>query len=126
MRAAGLPYVIADIDGALVAYGYLTPHHPRAAYCNTVADSIYVAVAAQSRGIGRALLDGLIAYADRRGLAQIIASITAQGGEAPTARHARAGFVQVGRMHAAIRRHRRWLECVSIQRPLAAVANMTD
>lgn len=55
-------------------------------------------------------------------LAQMIASITAQGGEASIALHARHGFTRVGEMKAIIFKFGRWLDCVYMQRSL----NITD
>lgn len=120
VRALGLPYIIAEQDGAVVGYAYLSAYHGRAAYRLTAEDSLYVAAAAQGQGIGRALLAELITRADALGLAQMIASISAQGGEPSIALHARAGFVPAGRMNAIIRKNGRWLDVVYMQRALAA------
>ena len=126
VRDLGLPYILAERHGAVVGYAYLAPYHPRAAYRLTVEDSVYVAPEAQGHGIGRALLGELVARADALGLAQMIASITAQGGEPSVALHARAGFVHVGRKNAIIRKHGQWLDCLYMQRPLTAAPAAAD
>ena len=129
VRDAGLPYLIAELDGAVVAYAYLSAYHPRAAYRWTAEVSVYVADRAQRRGIGRALLDELIGQARALGLAQLIASISAQGGEGSIALHARAGFVERGRLPAIIFKGGHWLDCVYMQRALESrdmsLLNMT-
>ncbi len=126
VRAESLPYIVAEQGGTVCAYAYLSRYHARAAYRWTVEDSIYVAANAQGCGIGRALLAELIVRADGLGLAQMIASISAQGGEASIALHARAGFVDRGRLPAIICKAGRWLDVVYMQRPLAAARNIAD
>jgi len=37
-----LPYLVAEIDGAVVGYSYAAPYRTRSAYRYTVEDSIYV------------------------------------------------------------------------------------
>src|SRR3546814_14793100 len=48
----GLPYLVAEIDGAVMGYAYAGPYRPRIAYRFSVEDSMYVAQAAPRRGIG--------------------------------------------------------------------------
>lgn len=43
VRAAGLPYLVAEVDGAVAGYAYATLYRPRSAYRHTVEDSVYVA-----------------------------------------------------------------------------------
>src|SRR5258708_2724492 len=73
--AGGFPYLVAERAGALAGYAYAGPYRARPAYRFTVEDSIYVAAEQQRLGIGRALLDRLIAEAARRGFRQMIAVI---------------------------------------------------
>ena len=54
--AAGLPYLVAEIDGCVVGYAYATAYRPRAAYRYTVEDSVYVADGFRGRGVGNTLL----------------------------------------------------------------------
>src|SRR5262245_20787778 len=64
MRAlldGGFPYLAAELDGAVVGYAYAGPYRTRPAYRFTVEDSIYLDPGAQGRGIGRRLLDRLMA-----------------------------------------------------------------
>src|ERR1700750_1979963 len=72
---AGYPYLVAEIDGAIAGYAYAGPYRSRPAYRFTVEDSIYVAPSAQRRGVGRALLDALLAEAHARDFRQMIAVI---------------------------------------------------
>ena len=60
---AGFPYLVAEIDGRVVGYGYLGAYRPRPAYAWSVENSIYVAPDVQRSGVGRALLSALIEIA---------------------------------------------------------------
>ena len=59
----GYPYLVAERDGEVLGYAYAGAYRPRPAYRSTVEDSVYVAPAAQGSGVGRALLQALIAGA---------------------------------------------------------------
>ena len=70
----GYPYLVAESDGALAGYAYAGAYRTRPAYRWSVEDSIYVDPDAQRRGIGRILLDRLVADAERRGFRQMMFS----------------------------------------------------
>jgi L-amino acid N-acyltransferase YncA len=57
----GLPFLCAEIDGAVVGFAYAGPYGTRPAYRYTVEDSVYVASKFHSRGAGKALLTEIIA-----------------------------------------------------------------
>src|ERR1700754_672507 len=56
----GFPYLAAELEGTVAGYAYAGPFRSRPAFRFTVEDSVYVAPAAQGRGVGRVLLDALI------------------------------------------------------------------
>src|SRR6202035_5232969 len=56
-----LPYLVAERDGRLIGYCYAGPFRPRVAYRFTVEDSVYVEAGEIGRGLGRALLEQVIA-----------------------------------------------------------------
>ena len=43
LTANGFPYLVADVDGAVVGYAYAGPYRARPAYRFTVENSVYVA-----------------------------------------------------------------------------------
>ena len=59
--AHGLPYLVAERGGRVVGYCYAGPFRPRIGYRFTLEDSIYVDPAEIGRGIGRALLEPVLA-----------------------------------------------------------------
>ena len=93
---AGYPYLVAEIDSAVFGYAYAGPYRHRPAYRWSVESSIYVAPEAHRRGVGRALLDALIADAERRGFRQMIAVIGDSSQLSSIELHRAAGFRFVG------------------------------
>jgi L-amino acid N-acyltransferase YncA len=118
LRGGGFPYLVAEIDRTVAGYAYAGPYRARPAYRFTVEDSIYLAATARRRGIGRALLDGLIEDAQRRGFRQMIAVIGDSDQPASIALHAAAGFRLIGTFAAVGYKFDRWLDSVLMQRPL--------
>ncbi len=112
----GYPYIVADRDGAVLGYAYAGPFRPRRAYRFSVEDSIYIAPEAQGRGIGRLLLDRLVADCSDLGFRQLIAVI----GDGPTNAvsvrlHQAAGFRHAGTLAGSGYKHGRWLDTVFMQ-----------
>ena len=64
---AGLPYLVAEVDGRVVGYAYASRYHTRAAYRHTVEDSVYVADGFGGQGIGTGLLQALVGTLHRVG-----------------------------------------------------------
>jgi phosphinothricin acetyltransferase len=120
ITAAGFPYLVAVDTGTVVGYAYANHFRTRAAYRQTVEDSIYVAPAAMGRGIGRALLQALIARCAGLGLRQILAVIGDSGNAASIGLHASCGFEHVGTMKDVGRKFDRWVDVVIMQRALAS------
>ena len=56
VTARGLPYLVAELDGAVAGRAYAGPYRLRSAYRFTVEDSVYVAPGLQGLGVGKALL----------------------------------------------------------------------
>jgi L-amino acid N-acyltransferase YncA len=114
------PYIAADDGcGVLVGYAYAGPFRPRPAYRFIVEDSIYVAPEAKGRGIGRLLLERLIAEAESSGFRQMIAVIGDGGPESPSVRlHEKLGFRHSGTLQGSGYKHGRWLDTVFMQLPM--------
>jgi L-amino acid N-acyltransferase YncA len=123
IAGAGLPYLVAELDGAVRGYAYAGPYRTRIAYRCTLEDSIYVAPEFHGRGIGRALLDRLVAEATARGFRQMIAVIGDSAQVASIALHRAAGFRLVGTFEAVGFKFGRWLDTVLMQRALGPGAS---
>jgi phosphinothricin acetyltransferase len=122
LRSGGYPYLVAQLEGEVMGYAYAGPYRARPAYRWTVEDSIYVAPAAQRRGIGRALLDRLIAEAELGGFRQMIAVIGDSANVGSIEVHRAAGFRLVGTFDNVGFKFGRWLDSVLMQRPLGTGA----
>jgi len=91
------PVIVYEDSGAILGWARLQPWSPRPAYARTAEDSVYVSGAARGRGVGKALLEELIARARAAGIAVVLARI-AGGNPASIRLHERAGFRTVGVM----------------------------
>jgi len=114
----GYPYLVAEDGGALLGYAYAGPYRTRPAYRYTVENSIYIAADAQRRGIGRMLLDRLIAECEARNYRLMIAVIGDSAQTPSIELHRAAGFKMVGAFEAVGYKFERWLDSVLMQRPL--------
>ena len=82
-------------DGRVVGWVAASPYSARAAYAGVAWESVYVDPEAQGQGIGRRLLEHLIAVADQVGLWTLCAGVMADNA-ASLAVHERVGFRVVG------------------------------
>jgi phosphinothricin acetyltransferase len=114
----GLPYMVAEIDGTIAGYCYATPYRPRAAYRNTIEDSIYIDNAFRGRGLGRILLEALIARCETGPWRQMVAVIADGGSGGSLSLHRSLGFELVGTLKAVGFKHGRWLDTTLMQRTL--------
>jgi L-amino acid N-acyltransferase YncA len=121
--AAGLPYLVADIDGRVAGYSYATAYRPRPAYRHTIEDSVYIAEAMRGRGIGTALLRALIARAEAGPWRQMIAVIGNSGNAGSIALHGRMGFEPVGTLRSVGFKLGQWVDTVLMQRSLGPGAS---
>lgn len=114
----GLPYLVAETEGRVVGYSYATAYRPRPAYRYTVEDSVYVAPDMGGRGIGRLLLEELIARCEAGPWRQMLAVIGNSGNAGSIALHRRLGFSEVGVLTSVGFKLGRWVDTVLMQRPL--------
>lgn len=91
------PVTVAELDGEVVGWDWLSRFHPRAAFLRTVEDSVYIRHDCHGRGLGRALLADLIVRATAAGHHTIVAAISAD--QEPSLRlHLGFGFIETGRL----------------------------
>jgi L-amino acid N-acyltransferase YncA len=116
--AQGYPYLVAEVDGTFAGYAYASSYRTREGYRWTVEDTVYVPSELAGRGIGRALLERLIADCQALGFRQMVAVIGEPANRASIALHERLGFRLIGVFPGLGRKHGRWLDTVQMQRPL--------
>jgi len=118
IRAQGLPYLVAEIDGEVLGYCYAHAFRPRSAYRYTIEDSIYVAPFVVRHGIGIALLAKLIARCTALDYRQMIAVIGDSANLPSVALHRRFGFRQEGVLRGVGLKFGRWMDVVIMHRAL--------
>jgi len=88
--------VAVDADDAVLGWAAVSAVSSRAVYAGVVEHSIYVDAAARGRGVGKALLQELIASTERAGIWTLQGVVFPENG-ASIALHERFGFRVVGR-----------------------------
>ncbi|BCM86099.1 GNAT family N-acetyltransferase [Methylobacterium indicum] len=115
---SGYPYLVAERAGAVVAYAYAGPYRTRPAYRGTLENSVYVRPDQAGRGLGRRLMERLIAEATEAGFRQMVAVIGDSANAASIGLHAALGFRHVGVLTSVGWKHGTWLDTVLMQRAL--------
>jgi L-amino acid N-acyltransferase YncA len=110
-RAAGTSRSGASVLG----WAAVSPVSSRSVYAGVVEHSVYVHAAARGRGIGRRLLEALIASTEAAGIWTIQSGIFPEN-TASLALHEAAGFRVVGTRERVGRHHGRWRDVVLIER----------
>jgi L-amino acid N-acyltransferase YncA len=117
--AAGLPYLVAENDGAIIGYAYAGLYRARTAYRHTAEDSVYMASDATGLGAGRALLAQVIALSATAGYRELVAIIGDSGNTASIGLHRALGFRDVGTLRNVGLKFGRWLDTVIMQYTIA-------
>ncbi|HET7769591.1 MAG TPA: GNAT family N-acetyltransferase [Chloroflexota bacterium] len=118
ITGAGYPYFVAEVDGRIAGYAYASAYRTRPGYRFTVEDSVYIAPEAQGKGVGRALLDRVVAKCREDGFRLMIAVIGDSANFASITLHRRAGFRFCGTIHSVGYKFGRWLDSVIMELPL--------
>jgi phosphinothricin acetyltransferase len=109
VRAAGLPYLVAEEDGVITGYAYATPWRARPAYRTSVETSVYVRAGMGARGAGTMLYRLLLAQLRDSGFHMAIGGI-AQPNAASVALHEKLGFQKVAHFSEVGRKFGRWVD----------------
>ncbi|CAA0334217.1 GNAT family N-acetyltransferase [Klebsiella oxytoca] len=118
VQSHGFPWYIALKGDMVIGYCYLSRYRERHAYRFTVENSIYIDPRYQRQGIGKALLDRAVTWAQSQGYRQMIAVVGDSANVASIALHVRAGFTEIGTLKDIGFKHGRWLDTVFLQRIL--------
>jgi L-amino acid N-acyltransferase YncA len=117
--ANGFPYIVAEGEGGRVlGYAYVSHWRTRPAYRFACENSVYVAKDANRGGVGRALMDALMARCTARGLRLMVAVIGDSGNAPSIGLHKACGFDMVGVLPAVGWKHGRWVDSVLMTRAL--------
>jgi phosphinothricin acetyltransferase len=117
--------LVAWLDGQLVGWAALSPISKRAVYSGVAEVSVYVAAAAQGRGVGRTLLTGLIESSEAAGVWTLQAGIFPEN-EASVSLHLSCGFRVVGRRERLGCHHSVWRDALLLERRSGVVGVEVD
>ncbi|TQS73675.1 GNAT family N-acetyltransferase [Rhodobacteraceae bacterium] len=113
----GFPVLVFEDAGQVLAYASFGTFRPFDGFDLSVEHSIYAHPSARGRGIGTVLLQALIARAQKMGMHQMVAAISADN-PGSIRLHERLGFTQTGQMPEIGRKFGRWLDLVLLQKQL--------
>jgi L-amino acid N-acyltransferase YncA len=99
----------------ILGWAALSPVSARAVYAGVAEVSVYIAAAARGRGVGKALLDALVASSEQVGIWTLQAGIFAEN--APSiALHKTCGFREVGIRERLGQRYGVWHDIMLMER----------
>ena len=106
---AQYPWLVADVDGKVVAYAYATRWRARAAYDQTLESTIYVDKDYTGRGIAKPLYLELLRQLKALKVHAVVGCI-ALPNDASVALHEKCGFVKVAHFPQVGRKFERWVD----------------
>jgi L-amino acid N-acyltransferase YncA len=108
------PRLVAEREGEVCGWIAVAPVSRRAVYRGVVEHSVYVAGTVRGSGIGRALLDALVAAAPSHGIWTIQTSLFEENA-ASLALHRAAGFRLVGRRERIAQLDGEWRDALLLE-----------
>ena len=107
---------LVAVDGErVVGWTAVSPTSGRECYAGVVEHSVYVSADARGRGVGRALMEALVASTDEAGIWTIQTSVFPEN-EASVALHERVGFRVVGRRERIAKLDGVWRDTLLLER----------
>jgi L-amino acid N-acyltransferase YncA len=106
---------VARVSGEVVGWAALAPVSDRCAYEGVAENSVYVAERARGQGVGRRLLEALIASSEAAGIWTIQTGIFPEN-ETSLRLHEAVGFRVVGRRERLGRLHGVWRDVLLLER----------
>jgi phosphinothricin acetyltransferase len=119
LLAQGYPVLVAEHDDAILGYAYASAFRARPAYRGTVENSVYVDRARHGAGIGRALMQALIARCAEAGFRRMVAVIADSANAGSIGFHRALGFEDGGVLPGVGLKFGRELDIVLMWRALA-------
>jgi phosphinothricin acetyltransferase len=124
-QAVSLPVLVAVESEAVLGFASYGPFRAWPAYKYSVELSVYVDEAARGRGIGSALVRGILATARERDLHVVMAGITSDNAVSLRL-HEKLGFVEVAHIREVGYKFGRWLDLKLLQIVLDGPRQPTD
>lgn len=112
---APAPRLVAQVGSEVVGWAALSMVSSRAVYRGVAEVSVYVSASSRGQGVGRALLDALVAASEGLGYWTLQASVFPENA-ASLALHRRSGFREVGRRERIGLRDGLWRDTILLER----------
>jgi phosphinothricin acetyltransferase len=109
------PVMVAELDDRVVGWASLSQWSDRCAYADTAEISVYVDEHFRGQGVGKALVNAIVAEGERVGLHTVIARI-AEGNAVSIHLHEEAGFETIGVMREVGRKFDQLLDVYMMQK----------
>ncbi len=119
-KAKGFPVIVAQLDGEVAGYASYGDWRAFDGYRFTVEHSVYVRKSFRGHGLGRKLMEELIARAASNGVHVMIAAIEAEN-QASIALHNALGFRIAGTFSEVGTKFGRWLDLTCMELKLTKV-----
>ena len=115
-----LPWLVIESEGRVQGYAYANWFKPRAAYRFSVEDSIYMAHDAAGKGLGKLLLNELLAQLERGGIRKAMAVIGDSANAGSVGLHTACGFEHAGVFKSCGWKFGAWRDIVLMEKTLGA------
>jgi L-amino acid N-acyltransferase YncA len=115
LAAPGYPFLVAESDGEIVGFAYLSPFHPVATMRRSATLTYFIHTDFTGQGLGGRFLDQLVDAGRRLGVTNFLAHISS-GNDGSIRFHARHGFTECGRFLKIGDKHGRTFDMVWMQR----------
>jgi len=112
--------LVAELDGRVAGWASLSPVSSRCCYRGVAENSVYVAAWARGRGVGRALMDELVARSEADGIWTLEAGVFPEN-EISIRLHLACGFRVVGVRERLGELDGVWRDVLLLERRSAAV-----
>lgn len=116
------PYLVAEEDGEIIGYAYVSPFKTRAAYDWSVETSIYLRMDQKRKGVGKALYEELESILAKMGILNVNACIAYTDEEDEHLNndsvyfHEKLGYSMVGKFHDCGYKFNHWYHMVWMEK----------
>src|SRR6185312_7123985 len=118
IKKDGFVYLVAEVEGEIAGYAYVSTYRARPAYRFTVENSVYIRPGYERRGLGRLLLTALLKECEKKPIRQVIAVIGDSANAASIELHRNLGFAMIGTFRSVGYKFGRWLDSVLMQKEI--------
>lgn len=118
VATAGPDHAGAGVVGGILGWAGMSPWSPRPAYARTAETSVYVHASARGRGVGRRLMEALVAHALAHTPARVLVARIVVPNDASVRLHESLGYARIGTMRRCGEKFGRILDVLLMDRHL--------